>query len=212
MISRKIKTILKALVIAASLVFYGLTSFAHASIRISTPTFPSCNKPQGVIKVSYSEGVHGIPGDSKTYTGADTVYSLTNDTLTQCFCSDDEKGIQTNWWKVSSLSSEEIDYLKNLGWVYIPNGANWGLSEAPYMAKNTTFSCKEDRHKDESDDNDDNNDDELQGMQLGAGIYEPLGDILGLASTGDAPIVWALGISATLFTLAGIYTLTVKKK
>ncbi len=189
---------------------------AHASIRVSTPTFPICTNPQGVIKVSYSEGVHGIPGDSKTYTGEDTVYTLTNDTLTQCFCSDDdEKGIQTNWWRASSLSSEEIDYLRNLGWVYIPNGANWGLSESPYMAKNTIYSCNEDGHNDEDDDdndNDENKDDEVIGMQLGAGMYEPIGGILGLAATGDAPIVWALGIFATLFTLAGIYTLTVKKK
>lgn len=210
MIGGKIKTLFKLLAIVLSLLAYSFSMLAHASIRVTTPTFPSCTNPQGVVKVSYSEGIHGIPGDSRTYTGRDTVYTLTEDTLTQCFCSEDDEGIQTNWWKISSLSFDEIDYLKNLGWIYIPNGSDWGLKNAPYMAKNSTYSCKEDRHKDESDNNDDEG--EVLGMQLGAGMYEPVGEVLGLASTGDAPIVWALGISATLFTIAGIYTLTVKKK
>ena len=75
---------------------------------ISTPSFPSCANPQGVVRASYSEGVHGIVGSSATYTGSDAVYTLSDDTVTQCFCSVDGAGIQTNWWKASSLSSSSF--------------------------------------------------------------------------------------------------------
>jgi hypothetical protein len=209
--SRKIKIIIKSFVVLLSLVLFGLSYLTFAAIRVTTPTFPSCTNPQGLIKVSYKSGTHGIPGNYSTFTGEDTVYTLSEDTLTQCFCSEDEKGIQTNWWKVSSLNTDEIDYLSNLGWIYIPNGFDWGLEESPYMAKNSSFSCQEDKDggSDDSDDDSDN-DGEVLGAQLGAGTW--VGNVLGLASTGDAPIVWALGISALLFTIAGVFTLVKNKR
>ena len=79
---------------------------------VTIPSFPVCTSPQGDIKVSYSEGTHGIVGSTETYTGRDAVYTLSQDTLTQCFCSTDGNGIQTNWWNAFSLSEDQVNTLK----------------------------------------------------------------------------------------------------
>lgn len=104
------------------------------------PDFPLCSNPQGTLKVSYDSGTHGIVGGTSG-TGSDTVYYTGEDTLMQCFCSTNGSGIQTNWWKISSLTQDEIDQLKKLGWTYIPSGANWGLDDSSYMAKNIDYTC-----------------------------------------------------------------------
>jgi hypothetical protein len=108
---------------------------------IDIPDFPSCTSPTGSVRVSYASGVHGIPGDRGEYIGSDVVYTVSNSQLVQCFCAVTNAGIQTNWWKLSSLGVEQISYLRNLGWIYIPSGAAWGLEDTPYMAQNTTFNC-----------------------------------------------------------------------
>ena len=108
---------------------------------VITPSFPSCLNPQGTTKVSYSSGSHGIVGTTAEYTGSDTVYTLSSETQVQCFCSEQGDGIQTNWWKINSLSQEEIDQFVKLGWTYIPSGANWGLDESSYLAINQNYSC-----------------------------------------------------------------------
>ncbi|OGM19105.1 hypothetical protein A2686_00915 [Candidatus Woesebacteria bacterium RIFCSPHIGHO2_01_FULL_38_10] len=108
----------------------------------TVPSFPACSNPQGSLIVSYNNGTHGIVGDTKIYSGSDSVYSVTDTTLIQCFCAEDGSGIQTNWWKISSLSQEEIDTLNNLGWVFVPSGMPWGLVDEPYMAKNSEYACR----------------------------------------------------------------------
>ena len=80
-------------------------------------------------------------GSTATYTGSDKVYTLDENTTTQCFCAEDGQGIQTNWWKISSLTSDELKILENSGWLYVANGALWGLVEAPYMAINSNYTC-----------------------------------------------------------------------
>ena len=110
-------------------------------LAVDEPNFPLCSNPQGALVVSYNSGVHGIPGDLSEHVGSDKVYSLTSNTLIQCFCSVSGDGIQTNWWMVSSLTDEQKRILQSEGWILIPNGALWGLEEAPYMAKNSNFSC-----------------------------------------------------------------------
>ncbi len=107
----------------------------------NVPDFPTCSNPQGVLQVSFDAGIHGIVGNPGEFTGSDKVYSVNDAQEVQCFCSTDGNGIQTNWWKVSSLSQEEIQTLKNLGWVFVPNGADWGLDQGTYMAQNTNYSC-----------------------------------------------------------------------
>lgn len=130
----------KLVVLFLSLIF--LLTVNGQSFAVTTPTFPECSNPQGTIKVQYTYGTHGIAGDPSNYQGSDTVYTITDTTQVQCFCTQDEKGIQTNWWKVTSLTDDEIKILKNQGWIYIPNGLLWGLDDAPYMAKNSDYSCR----------------------------------------------------------------------
>lgn len=126
---------LSALFIIAVFCFLPQRAFA-----VSTPNFSSCGNPQGNLKVSYDSGVHGIVGHTGVYQGSDKVYTLSDTTLMQCYC-DGNGGIQTDWWKVSELDPSEIEELKSQGWIYIPNGALWGLDEAPYLAKNSNFGC-----------------------------------------------------------------------
>ena len=108
---------------------------------ISAPNFPSCTNPSGTVKVSYSSGIHGIPGDQGQYVGSDIVYTISNSTLVQCFCAASGSGIQTNWWKQDSLTQDQIDQLVKLGWIFVPDGSTWGLDPVPYLAQNTNFNC-----------------------------------------------------------------------
>jgi len=118
-----------------------LSAFVKPAYAVTTPTFPSCVNPQGEVTVSYADGVHGVPGDSTTYTGKDAVYALDAATLTQCLCTVNGSGIQTNWWKVSSLTRDEKNILINQGWILIPDGSAWGLEAVPYLAQNSSFAC-----------------------------------------------------------------------
>lgn len=130
------KKVLKGLIVFILLLVSGSNVMAA-----TPPAFPTCSNPSGTLVVSYVDGQHGIVGSSANYVGADKVYSLGENNYMQCFCASDNSGIQTNWWKTSSLTEEQIQTLKNLGWYFVPNGAAWGLSEGSYMAKNTNFSC-----------------------------------------------------------------------
>src|SRR3989344_3949923 len=128
-------------ILVLSLVFLVFSSQAVLA-QVSPPAFPSCPTPGGTLKINYPSGIHGIPGDSGTYTGSDSVYALSNDQLVQCFCPQSgQVGIQTNWWQVAELSQSDIDHFKSLGWGYIPDGSAWGLNPAFYFAYNSTFSC-----------------------------------------------------------------------
>ncbi len=113
-----------------------VSSFAQSQ----TPNFPTCANPNGTIAASYANGTHGIAGDTKTYSGEDTVYNLENGNSLQCFCNG-QTGVQTNWWNVGELSQDEIQNLENQGWVYVPDGTSWGLSDSAYMAYNIYGSC-----------------------------------------------------------------------
>ena len=148
----------------------------------SVPTFPSCISPQGEKIVYYSNGVHGVPGDTTTYSGSDAVYRLSDTTLLQCLCLDDGQGIQTNWWKISSMTQDEIDAFTAKGWKYVPNGVPWGLSDSPYLVKNLNYSC-------------------LAKTSNGVGG----GSVLGLASTGNIKTIIFYITSGIALILVGIY-------
>lgn len=122
-----------------------ITLFTASTARaVSDPPLFSCLQPIGTLTTSYSSGTHGIPGDPRTYTGSDRVYSIDQIHVLQCFCpSDSDNGIQSNWWRVDDLTQDEIDFFVRRGWVYIPNGQPWGLASAPYLVKNDSFSCDE---------------------------------------------------------------------
>jgi hypothetical protein len=107
------------------------------------PSFMDCSNPQGTL-IADNTGVHGIVGDFNVHTGRDKVYKLTDKTYTQCFCpdTDQDQGVQTNWWNVSDLTQSQINYLTANGWIYVLNGADWGLPAGIYVAKNSTIACE----------------------------------------------------------------------
>lgn len=188
-ISHSFRMILSVLI--ATYFFISLARDAYAA----APTFPSCLNPQGNIKVSYSNGTHGIVGSTATYTGKDTVYTLSDTTLTQCFCSEKGDGIQTNWWFAGALTDQEIAVYKNAGWYYVPNGALWGLTEGPYLAKNSSYSCNS----------------SVQGSSAERGVGgSSSGSVLGassiadLASTGTLIPIAISFIAGLLFFVGGL--------
>lgn len=132
------KKVLAFLLVPAQIVFFSTAVWA-----LEAPQFPSCTTPSGTIIASYQDGTHGVPGDGTTYTGSDTVYQLNADLLVQCLCPPDTSGIQTDWWKIQEISEEDLKIYTRSGWVYVPNGALWGLDEAPYLARNSRYSCNE---------------------------------------------------------------------
>lgn len=146
---------------------------AKPALAVATPTFPECSNPQGTLKAHYDNGIHGIPGSTNEYQGSDSVYSLDDLTLLQCFCDDYGQGIQTNWWKIPGFSQEDIDMLKRQSWTYIPNGELWGLDNAPYMAISKEYICGGTGG----------------GSVLGAST---IGSVPGLAATGNILSIYAL--------------------
>lgn len=160
----------------------------------TTPSFPSCIAPTGVLKVNYESGVHGIPGDPNTYTGKDTVYTISENALAQCFCPTNGSGIQTNWVKAGVYSENDIKVLTAQGWIYIPTGKVWGLEDVPYLAKNESYSCRGSETK-----------------VGGASATNPNSSnnstpgVLGLASTGNFTILLGSAALGMIFLLAGIF-------
>jgi len=140
----------------------------------TVPSFPSCSNPQGSVKVSYSEGTHGIVGNGGTFTGSDTVYTLSDTTITQCFCADNGDGTQTNWWHAASLTAQEIQILKNQGWISVPNGELWGLAAGEWLAFNSSYSCGSNSSSPD-----------ILAASTGTG-----GDVLGLATTGNIVAIY----------------------
>lgn len=183
---------MKYLKVSLFFVLIFMTSSLPAYAVIETPEFPVCSNPQGELKAEYANGVHGIAGDNNLYTGSDKVYYISTDKLMQCFCPENGNGIQTNWLRINGLSEEDLDYYKNLGWIFIPDGSVWGLESGPYLAYNSSYSCKN------------------------GGTGGPSGDIgqsgistsnvMGLAGTGDSQKLLSLGLLGLIFMLLGAYT------
>ncbi len=148
---------------------------------VTPPDFPACSNPSGTtLRVEHNEGIHGLVGSTAEYRGKDSVYNVNvnSDQVLQCLCTEQGEGIQTNWWKVSSLNDSDIQILRNQGWHYIASGALWGLDSAPYMAYNSRYACS--------------------GEVGGIGG----GDVLGLAITGGKIQLYSIfGIGIGLFFL-----------
>lgn len=185
---------------------------------VEVPNFPVCANPQGDVIASYDNGIHGVPGDTTQYTGKDTVYSVNENQLIQCLCTDNGAGIQTNWWKVSSLTEDQTDILRSEGWILIPNGSAWGLASSKYLAKNINFSCNppttsvdastggagEGRSDGRSDglgcaSHDCSNQASSQGQVLGAST-----SVLGLATTGNFAFILSVLLAGMLALSIGL--------
>lgn len=171
----------------------------------TVPDFPSClNAPQDKLEVSHS-GTHGVPGDSRSFTGQDDVYFLDGKNfIMQCLCPPNNEGIQTNWWKVDNLSTEEIEALKTEGWIYIPDGSAWGLDSSKYLAKNLNYSCTVGGNGEENRSSGGSS--ESGGSSSGSSSSSSsspssVGAVLGLASTGNIASVY-------FFFLLGIVSVT----
>ena len=172
--------------------FFYSTVGVGGAYALTEPSFPTCVNPQGTIRVSYSLGNHGIVGKTTLYRGSDAVYTLTSDTLMQCFCPDSgQDAIQTNWWKISSLTLEELKFWQSNGWTLIPDGSLWGLDKAPYLAKNYSYSCN--------------------GRGIGGGSDGDVSNassstnskVLSLANTGDLQLIFSLFMLGFLLLAGG---------
>lgn len=151
-----------------------LLASATKADAVTAPSFPSCLSPQGTKKVEYLEGTHGVPGRFVENRGSDRVYTLSDAALLQCLCREDGSGIQTSWWKISSLTEHEINELRRLGWVYVPDGQLWGLDASSYMTFNSDYACT--------------------GQGGGQILATSTSNVLGLAATGDKLPIWYLTV------------------
>lgn len=169
------------------IVFLAILLFSTNSVfAVNIPNFPACSNPQGTLVVSYNSGVHGVVG-GQSYTGSDRVYQIGDGNLIQCLCTTDGQGIQTNWWKISSLDEFQINTLKKDGWIYIPNGSVWGLENSEYLAKNTSYSCTSGGGG---------------GSSSSTSVNTSVGQVLGLAFTGNIRmiyLVFSLGILSLIY-------------
>jgi hypothetical protein len=180
-----------------------LLSSNSIALAVDVPSFPSCVSPFGTLRVEYSNGTHGIVGSGSTYTGSDTVYQVSDTTLTQCFCSSDGVGIQTNWWKASSLSENQIDVLKAQGWHYVPAGDLWGLEAAPYVAKNISYACLPNSSSTPTPNSSSSSSSSVGGDGQGGGSLSE-GSVLGLAATGDSLFLYLLASIALSLIFVGL--------
>jgi len=201
--------------IASLLLIVNSVSFAEGGDTPTIPTFPNCQIPQGELKAFYPQGIHGIPGSEEQYTGSDAVYFLTEETLAQCFCPANGVGIQTNWWQVDDLSLEQIESLVNDGWIYVPNGTDWGLNESPYLAKNEVYTCAggiggpnpPSDGNDDDDDEDDEDDEDDSNEAKDEEDVAPIGSVLGastLAATGNIRTIVLYSALALAFLTAAL--------
>lgn len=190
-----VQTSIILLILAMSLV-------AKPAMAISAPSFPSCLNPHGTVIASYAEGTHGIVGYSTAYSGADKVYQVSEGQVTQCFCGSDGSGIQTNWLNAADLSQDEIKSMEIAGWIYVPSGAPWGLTNDPYMAKNSNYSCLA----------------KIDGSSSGTGggsssssssssstSNDIAGKVLGLAFTGSSEYIFNLWLYGLMATALGVW-------
>ena len=130
------------LLISTSLSALLLVLSAANVFAVPLPSFTSCVNPSGQIVAQYATGLHGIVGMQPDVEGSDTVYRVSEQTYTQCYCPvEGTEGIQTDWWNVKDLSQEDIDASIQDGWIFVANGADWGLEADPFLAKNSSFTC-----------------------------------------------------------------------
>lgn len=191
-------------IIASLVIALGLIANSYIpALALDTPNFPSCLSPQGTLRVFYPNGTHGIVGSTNEYSGSDAVYDLDSSTLTQCFCSVDGVGIQTNWWNASSLTEEQVEVLKKEGWFYVPDGSLWGLVADPFVAKNVSYSCRN-TPTPSSSSSSNSNSSSSNSSNDSTNNSSTEGEVLGLAATGDVLVLLTLTILSVFFILVGV--------
>ncbi len=187
----------------------------HDAFAVTLPTFPTCANPQGQVVASFDSGTHGVPGNTNTFTGKDTVFSLSDDTLMQCLCADNGDGIQTNWLDAAGMSQGDINVLVAQGWIYIPNGAAWGLKNDPYLAQNVGFACTPPQVGGGAGHGDGRSDGRSDGHSSAPAILAASigsGQILGLASTGNSLFILTVILSGLVSLSLGFFLNSRKNK
>ncbi len=182
--------------------------FANPVLATNAPNFPSCLNPQGTLKVKYDNGTHGIVGDSREYTGSDSVYVISDDVLIQCFCPASGYGIQTNWWKIPNMSVEEITNFQSQGWSLIPDGSKWGLSSEQYLAKNESYMCigSSSSSSSSSSNSSSSSSSSSSNSSSNSGIGGAnVGQVLALAFTGNIVSIYFFAIVGILLIATGMY-------
>ncbi len=190
------------------IIFFLLAFGSNLAFAVNVPDFPSCTNPQGAQTASHSSGIHGIVGSFTTHSGSDSVFQVDSDRLIQCFCPENGVGIQTNWWKASSLSEDEINQLKKIGWIFVPNGALWGLTEDPFLALNNDFACKPSGEGGGGTGGSSVAGSSQSQGGVGGGTVlaaaTQLGEVLGLASTGNNLLFYSLPVLGLVFLALGL--------
>jgi hypothetical protein len=169
-----------------------------AVFAVTIPQFPSCANPTGTVIANHATGTHGIVGDTKTYTGSDTVYRIGDTQVTQCFCAENGSGIQTDWLDVNNLGNSDIDILVAQGWIYVPDGSLWGLSQGPYVANNIAYQCLPGNNGGTGGGSSSNN------QTGGTTLSTSTGSVLGLAATGDMWKLYATFVAAVTLLISGL--------
>lgn len=197
-------------VLLSSLILIVLSQTLTPAVKaVDAPVFTSCVNPQGEVKANYESGTHGIAGRTGLYEGKDSVYRISENALTQCFCAVDGSGIQTNWWKIPALTESEIKVYESQGWIYIPNGSLWGLDNSPYLAKNSDYSCKSNGgsggSNSDSGSNSGSSSSNSSGSNSGTSSSSGgIGQVLGLASTGNSVFLLGTALTSGLSLLLGL--------
>lgn len=169
----------------------------------------SCLAPTGNNVADYPDGTHGIVGGTSKE-GHDTVYSLGNGNALQCLCASDGTGTQTNWMNVGELSQDQIKVYENQGWIFIPDGSAWGLSEGSYLAKNTSYSCGGGSSTTQSGGGDGKSDGKSDGRSDGRSdgasiVQAATGNAGALASTGNITFVLSVLAAGIFMTILGFW-------
>lgn len=171
---------------------------------VEAPEFTSCLTPTGNVIANYANGEHGIV-DEGSRIGEDVVYSLPGGNAMQCFCGTNGSGVQTNWKQVGEMSSNEIKIYESEGWILVPDGSAWGLSQGAYLAKNINYSCGGGSSTTNSGGGDGKSDGRTDGRSDGLGSIVQSATGTNLASTGNILFIAEIFGAGVLMTLAGLY-------
>ena len=188
-----------------SLTLLGLTvavAIFAKPVAASEVQFTSCLTPNGSVIADYANGTHGIAGQGSAE-GHDTVYSLGEGNALQCLCASNGSGTQTNWLKINDLSEDQIKVYQNQGWIYIPDGSAWGLSQGSYLAQNSSYSCGGSSTTNSGGDG--RTDGRTDGRSDGLGsIVQASKGSVGLASTGNIAFILSILVAGIFLTLMGL--------
>lgn len=112
----------------------------------------SCPDVKGEVVAEYRNSWNWIVGFSPNQYGNDKVWHVGYDNYIQCFCPVKlagftplfTNGVKTVWLKQSNLTVDQITQRQsNSRWIYVANGADFGLKPEPYWALNDPWDCKD---------------------------------------------------------------------